>query len=243
MSFVVTEICCRDRTSVATKLCLLWQRCVCRIKTFAMTNICRKKHNFVKTGIIFVITRLLSPQKYACCYKKLLSWQNYVCCDKHNFVVTKHVFCHVKSFVITKTILAAASTNDVWEGAVPGWLVLVSVFVCLSVTEVIVDGWVMCVCVWHMSSNWAVVPGWLVLVSVFVCLSVNEVIVDGWVMGVCVWHMSSNCECWYCWCTQWVYTSASSSGDSFSKFSTCLVIFRVWIFVPPVLFCWEVFVS
>ena len=213
---------------------------------------------------------------------KLLSWQNYVCCDKHNFVVTKHVFCHVKSFVVTKTILAAASTNDIWEGAVPGWLVLVSVFVCLSVTEVIVDGWVMCVCVWHMSSNWAVVPGWLVLVSVFVCLSVNEVIVDGWVMcvcvwhmssnwavvpgwlvlvsvfvclsvnevivdgwvmGVCVWHMSSNCECWYCWCTQWVYTSASSSGDSFSKFSPCLVIFRVWIFVPPVLFCWEVFVS
>ena len=98
------------------------------------------------------MTRLLSPQKYACCYKTFVATK--LCCDKHNFVATKHVFCHVKSFVMTKTILVATSASNIWEGAVPGWLVLVSgQCVCVFVTEVIVDRWVICVCVWDMSSN------------------------------------------------------------------------------------------
>ena len=92
----------------------------------------------VATSIIFVRTKVLSWQKYACRNKSFvvtslhLSRQTCVGHDKSKFVTTKHVFCRDKSmlswqlfccdkhvFVVTKMVLVAAPTNDTQAGVSP----------------------------------------------------------------------------------------------------------------------------
>ena len=114
--FVMTKyvFCCKKYMLVATKYCLY----DCHNKTFAATNTCCNKHNFVMT--------------------KVLSWQKMFCHNKHLFVTTKHivmtkdVFCcdkrvccnkhvwHNKTFVATKMIFVAAVANDRMNGCYGG---------------------------------------------------------------------------------------------------------------------------
>ena len=76
---------CRDKIRL-----LSWQTYFCCNKTFAATNICHDKHNFVVT-------------------KVCLSWQTYFCHDK-TVVVTNicghKQFYHDKSFVTTNLLLS-----------------------------------------------------------------------------------------------------------------------------------------
>ena len=67
---VATSIICHDKRFVARKTCMSRQKYACPDKRFAMTNICRDKHNFDST-------------------KVLLRRQAYFGSDKHVFAVTR----------------------------------------------------------------------------------------------------------------------------------------------------------
>ena len=132
---------CRDKTFVATKLCLSQQQKL-SWHIFVAINTCLSRHKFVMTSILllrqktcFVTTNTcLSRQTYFCVTKVCLlqqifvvtkiglSWQRF-CRDKHTFVTTKDFFCHDKhvffrdkTFVVTKMILMAAPTNNSFGG-------------------------------------------------------------------------------------------------------------------------------
>ena len=100
---------CREKTFVATKLCLSWQN------IFVATK--RLSQIFVTTNV-FVTTKVLWWQAYFCRDKRhVLSWQICVCHNKSKLFVTKvlsqqNYVCCDKSFVATKMMLVAAPTND-----------------------------------------------------------------------------------------------------------------------------------